>query len=88
MSNLNNDLYLRHLTTDPTCSCGFPQETAEHYLLYCPVYANVRAASVATLPPTALSAQILWFGDKSLSITENQEIFNVVHIFIRNSNRL
>ena len=38
MSNLNNDLVNRHLSTDPKCFCGYSRETAEHYLLHCPNY--------------------------------------------------
>ena len=38
MSNLNNDLVNRHLSTDAKCSCGYSRETAEHYLLHCPNY--------------------------------------------------
>ena len=33
MSNLNHDLTKRHLSTDPACSCGHPNETAEQFLL-------------------------------------------------------
>ena len=40
MSNLNNDLFNRHLSTDPKCSCGYCRETAEHYFLHCPNYAQ------------------------------------------------
>ena len=38
MSNFNNDLVNRHLSTDPKCSCGYSRETAGHYLLHCPNY--------------------------------------------------
>ena len=34
MSNLNYDLKKHHLTADPACTCGYPYETAEHYLQY------------------------------------------------------
>ena len=50
MSNLNNDLVNRHLSTDPKCSCGYSRETAEHYLLHCPKYINIRARTILTLP--------------------------------------
>ena len=41
MSNLNSDLKKRHLTNDSSCSCGYPNETTEHYLLHCPFYLNL-----------------------------------------------
>ena len=88
MSSLNSDLFNRHLTNDPSCACGHVQETAEHYLLYCPNFAMIRAATVATLPCTTLSTKVLLYGDKSFTMTENEEIFDTVHTFIRESKRL
>ena len=52
MSNLNNDLVNRHLSTDPKCSCGYSRETAEHYLLHCPNYLNTYSEANA---PRSLS---------------------------------
>ena len=88
MSNLNHDLFNRHLIQDPSCICGYPRETAEHFLLYCPRYSEVRAASVATLPNEVLSVHKLLFGDDSLGVKDSEEIFGVVHKFIKESKRL
>ena len=34
MSDLNLDLFSRHLTDNPSSACGHPFETAEHFLLF------------------------------------------------------
>lgn len=47
MSNLNYDLYRRHLIEDPACPCGNYAETAEHYLLSCPLFNNKRNTRIA-----------------------------------------
>ena len=33
ISNINYDLFRRHLLDDPVCSCGYTAETFEHFLL-------------------------------------------------------
>ena len=38
ISDLNYDLFRRHLLEDPMCSCGYTAETSEHFLLHCPLY--------------------------------------------------
>ena len=50
MSNINNDLVNRNLSTDPKCSCVYSKETTEHYLLHCPNYSNIRARTILTIP--------------------------------------
>ena len=61
MRNLNNDLVNRHLSTDPKCSCGYSRETAEHYLLYCPNYLNIRARTILTLPSNQTNIRTLLY---------------------------
>ena len=48
ISDLNNDLYCRHLSTDQSCSCGFPCEDAEHFLLHCSNFDHVRLTQYTT----------------------------------------
>ena len=50
MSKLNYDLKTRHLTADTACTCGHPCETAEHYLLYCPKYTDIRKGTIIIHP--------------------------------------
>ena len=42
ISDLNYDLFRRHLLEDPICSCGYTAETSEHFLLHCPLYNSIR----------------------------------------------
>lgn len=43
--SLNAFLYRRGLATDSGCSCGAAIEDWRHVLLYCPLYADIRAAT-------------------------------------------
>eukprot|EP00745_Piridium_sociabile_P039999 TRINITY_DN76089_c0_g1_i19.p1 TRINITY_DN76089_c0_g1~~TRINITY_DN76089_c0_g1_i19.p1 ORF type:complete len:122 (+),score=3.47 TRINITY_DN76089_c0_g1_i19:522-887(+) len=63
MSNLNYDLYRRHLTDNPSCTCGYITETAEHYLLYCPLLSNVRATTLLTLQQEHFTVETMLFDD-------------------------
>ena len=88
MSNLNNDLVNRHLSTDPKCSCGYSRQTAEHYLLHCPNYINIRTRTVLTLPSSQTNIRTLLYGNLDLRLPENKHIFLTVHEFIKLSKRL
>ena len=88
MSNLNNDLVNRHLSTDPKCSCGYSRETADHYLLHCPNYINIRARTILTLPSSQTNIRTLLYGNLDLRLPENKHIFLTVHEFIKLSKRL
>ena len=71
MSNLNNDLVNRHLRADPKCSCGYSKETAEHYLLHCPNYSNIRARTILTLPSGQTDIRTLLYDNLDLRLPEN-----------------
>ena len=88
MSNLNNDLVNRHLSTDPKCSFGYSRETAEHYLLHCPNYINIRARTILTLPSSQTNIRTLLYGNLDLRLSEIKHIFLTVHEFIKLSKRL
>ena len=87
MSDLNNDLFSRHLSDNPMCSCGLDRESAEHYLLYCSTYNNLRANTIHSLPDHSINITSLLKGDPSLNLKENERIFRCVHAFIRESER-
>ena len=87
MSDLNNDLYLRHISENKTCDCGYFQEDASHFLLHCPIYSFARATSIETLPPIATDIVTLLSGNQSFSLPFNCYIFHVVQEFITDSNR-
>ena len=88
MSNLNNDLVNRHLSADPKFSCGYSKETAEHYLLHCPNYSNIRARTIRTLPSGQTDIRTLLCGNFDLRLPEDKHIFLIVHEFIKLSKRL
>ena len=46
MSNLNYDLFRRHLLDEPVCSCRYAVETAEHFLPHCPLYNSIRNKTI------------------------------------------
>ena len=87
MSNLNHDMVNRHLQTNPSCSCGHPNETAEHFLLYCQNYTNTRQATISNLLPDRANITTLLFGDWNLQLQDNIEIVLCVHNFIKQTKR-
>ena len=87
MSRLNKDLFNRHLVGSPSCACGYSEETADHYFLHCPIFSNARAALVANLPSVTPSIKVLLHGDRSLTVKENEVIFDAVHAYICETKR-
>jgi hypothetical protein len=41
-SFLNHDLYKVHILSSPACSCGAPQEDANHFFFVCTKYSEIR----------------------------------------------
>ena len=41
-SSLNHDLYKVHMLSSPACSCGAPQEDANHFFFVCAKYSEMR----------------------------------------------
>lgn len=87
MSDLNNDLYNRHLTLDRSCSCGFKIEDAHHYLLVCENYAASRRLTILTLPNEQQILSVILSGSPRLQLCENISVFKQVHEFIRQTKR-
>ena len=87
MSDLKSDLFSRHISLDSHCYCGFPDETAQHFLLQCPLYKEIRDHTLFTLPPLARTCNILLFGNEGFSVEFNEYITLTVHKFIMLSNR-
>ena len=87
MSDLNYDLYNRHLRNNTNCACGFENENVEHYLLNCPNYINVRANTIDTLPIELRTVQILLHGKQELNLQTNTNIFDIVQNYIKQTNR-
>ena len=88
ISNLNYDLFRRHLQENPDCECGASAETAEHYLLHCPNYTGIRNTTILTLDPPSQNIQTLLHGSQDMSNAQNTLIFEKVQEFISLSGRL
>ena len=87
MSDLNYDLYHRHIAVNSSCACGYASETAAHYLLFCNNYVIIRQHTINLLPIQSQNIKTLLFGDNSLQCHENNKIFLTVHNFIKESMR-
>ena len=88
ISNLNCDLFRRHLLEDPVCSCGYTAETSEHYLLHCPLYNSIKNKTINKLHENERNINTLLFGNDQLHLETNKKIFAIVHDFLRQTDRL
>ena len=78
-SSQNNDHYQKGINESPLCLCGYV-ETADQFLMKCH---NYQAQRVELLVPavsqhTSVTLQSLLFGNESLPININIEIFEAV----------
>ena len=86
-SALNLTLFQRNLFESPLCQCG-EVESAEHYLMTCNRYTNLRAKLLTDVSRVRVaSVKLFLFGDSSLTIEQNNLIFTAVQSFILSSNR-
>ena len=87
MSNLNFDLFNRHLSDLKSCQCGANEENANHYFLKCKLFDQVRQMTLHTLPPIALTLDTLLHGNPNYSLAFNKYIFSIAHEYILLTNR-
>jgi hypothetical protein len=71
-SSLKEDLYSTNLISNPNCICGYQNENADHYLLFCNryiVYRNKMLSSLAILNMNEVEINVdtLLFGNDFLS---------------------
>ena len=95
ISDLNYDLFRRHLLEDPMCSCGYTAETSEHFLLHCrcPLYNSIRNKTINKLDKNERNINerninTFLFGSDQLHLETNKKIFVIVHDFLRQTDRL
>ena len=87
-SKLNAHLFLLHVKDSPSCNCGLDVEDNNHFLLYCPLYVNIRQRLFhAIINFTEISEEVLLYGNSMLSCKENTRLFLAVHCYIKDSNR-
>ena len=88
MSDLNFHLFSRHLTDNPSCACGHPFETAEHFLLFCPNYQNECINSIRHLEDNNyIDIHTLLFCDQSLGPRVNETVFENVQEYLKQTRR-
>lgn len=87
-SELKADLFRVNLIDDDMCNCGLGIEDTTHFLFHCPRYNIQRITMFNNLISfQPLSLNKLLFGDQSLSISENSQIFQNVQKFIVSTKR-
>ena len=87
-SNLENDLFLNHLSDSNLCSCSIEIEDAEHYFFKCRNFVNQRIALFAsTRKFHPLSLEKLLYGSNNLCDNDNNELFHSVQLFFRDTKR-
>ena len=83
-------------TVNLLCSCGNNVESTEHFLLHCPQFVNQRSTLLSTLGnfkssllenTSKVLTQILLFGNKSLSPSDNSKILRATIDFILSTKR-
>ena len=86
-SSLNSDLYKKEINDSPLCLCGHV-ENADHFLMKCHNYQAQRVELVRSVSQhTPVTLQALLFGNDSLPININIEIFEAVQTYIVNTKR-
>ena len=83
-SSLNFHLHKSKIVDSPRCNCGEP-ETTKYYLLQCPQY-NIPRNQVPN-DFLHMSIKTLLRGSPTLSVNENEAIFNAVQLFIARTGR-
>ena len=91
-SSLKEDLYRTNLISNPTCICGYRNENADYYLLFCNryiVYRNKMLSSSAILNMNGVEINVdtLLFGNDFLSDETNCEIFLIIQRYIKDTGR-
>ena len=89
---INIHLCNHHVIDSPSCICGHYIEDNEHYLLHCPLYLMHRNKMLQTLQTNInvhdLNVDTLSYGSSDVDYRTNKYIFEAVHEFINERNRL
>ncbi len=87
-SGLNEDLHKNHIEESSECACGYYTESAEHYLLNCRKYDQIRANMFVNIPEEfRRNIETLMDGDDTLSEGKNKQLFEAINAFIVASKR-
>jgi hypothetical protein len=91
-SALNADWYHANLIVNSNCICGYLNENAEHYLLYCNSFTVTRIIILFEINKLNLigipvNIDLLLFGNETLSGDVNCSIFLAVQKYIKDTCR-
>ena len=86
-SSLNYDLFKINLLESPSCRCGYRVENAEHFLLYCTLYDNLRADMINQCQGIEINIDFLLNGNETISFESNKIVFMSVQQFLKRSKR-
>ena len=86
-SSLNLTLFQKNLTASPLCHCG-NVESADHFLMHCPLYDNQRIELINAVNPICRpNSKTLLYGNSKLSPDSNTCIFSAVQKYLINTKR-
>ena len=87
---LNKDLFRCNIIGSPLCTCGSVEDDY-HYFFSCNKYRNARYELFNKIfnieKLKIVNTHVLLWGDPSLSNEENEYLFSLIHIFIKQSSR-
>ena len=88
-SPLQYDLFRAKLVENPKCSCGYPCENAYHLFFDCNLFLNQRHVLFQFLNQlnVEINLKLILFGNDTLSVDSNSELFRQVQNFLRSSSR-
>ena len=88
-SALNSHLFhFLKVLDSPACMCGYHSETPAHFFLSCPIYAAYRDKMLRTLNNiTVVNINILLFGNKELTLSDNKLIFDAIFLYLTETKR-
>ena len=87
-SNLRVDLFDVNIILDPSCSCGAPFESAEHYFFECNFYNEQRNNLFRNLNPNInANFSVLTSGSQNHDFGTNKAIIQVVLKYIKDTHR-
>ena len=88
-SNLNYDLYRDHLNDTPACRCGNEYESAQHYIMYCPLYTEQRQILITSINnPFYFTTEILLNGCNVSDNEINKHLLYCITKLIEDTKRL
>jgi hypothetical protein len=86
-SKLKADLcYNLHVVNNPSCTCGATNENAKHFVLYCPLYNNIRVIMVNKINnKMPVMAHNILIGRDKYNVNVTRRVLKAVQEFISDS---